>query len=140
MIGSPRRAGSFPMKRLKASRRELSCRPEVSSSHEITWSDSAIRSASFNSEVATVGISSAVERDQTGSFCLFGFALPQLICGQFVEHCKPSTLQKIQPSSWLHCSRDSRVHSPIALVRDLRLSSAAMGLEEIQWLSCTRRT
>ncbi|HSQ52424.1 MAG TPA: hypothetical protein VLL94_14310, partial [Nitrospiraceae bacterium] len=48
-------------------------------------------------------------------------ALPQLICGQFVEHCKPSTLQKIQPSSWLHCSRDSRVHSPIALVRDLRL-------------------
>jgi hypothetical protein len=32
------------------------------------------------------------------------------------------------------------VHSPIALVRDLRLSSAAMGLEEIPWLSWTRLT
>jgi len=66
MIGIPRRAGGFPMKRLKASRRELSCRTEVSSRHGITWSGSANGSASFNSEAAAVG------RDQTGLSCLFG--------------------------------------------------------------------
>src|SRR6266849_3322862 len=56
-------------------------------------------------------------------------ALPYLICEQFVEHCQPSILQRIQPSSCLHFSRDSRVHSLVPLVRDLRLSSAAMSLE-----------
>jgi hypothetical protein len=44
------------MKRLKASRRELSCRTAVSSSHEITWSGSAAGSAPFNSEAMAVGI------------------------------------------------------------------------------------
>jgi len=54
------------MKRLKASRRELSCRAEVSSSHEITWAGSAAGSAPFNPKAAAVG------RDQTGLFRLFG--------------------------------------------------------------------
>jgi hypothetical protein len=34
--------------------------------------------------------------------------LPHLISGQFIEHCKPSILQRIQPSSILHFSRDIR--------------------------------
>jgi len=35
----------------------------------------------------------------------------RLNCGQFIEHCKPSILQRIQPSSILHFSRDIQVHS-----------------------------
>jgi hypothetical protein len=54
------------MKRLKASRRELSCRADVSSSHGMTWSGSASGLAPFNPQAAAVG------RDQTGLSCLFG--------------------------------------------------------------------
>ena len=36
--------------------RELRCRTEVSSSHEIRWSDLAVGSATFNPEAAAVGI------------------------------------------------------------------------------------
>jgi len=49
-------------------------------------------------------------------------------------------LQSIQPSSSLHFSRASRVHSPLTLVRDPRLSSGAMGFEYIQWISCLQLT
>ena len=55
--------------------------------------------------------------------------MPRLNCGQFIEHCKPSILQRIQPSSNLHFSRDIRVHSVGILLRGLRLSSAPMGFE-----------
>jgi len=55
--------------------------------------------------------------------------LPHLISGQFIEHCKPSILQRIQPSSILHFLRDIRVHSLVTLLRGPRLSSAPMGFE-----------
>ena len=64
----------------------------MSSSHEITWSDSANGSASFNSEAAAVGIRGtagaigiprAVGRDQTGSFRLLGLFREGLINSQF---------------------------------------------------------
>jgi hypothetical protein len=48
------------MKRFNASRRELSCRAQVSNRHEITWSGSAAKSASFNSEAVAVGIRGTV--------------------------------------------------------------------------------
>jgi len=44
------------MKRLKASRRELRCRAEVSSSQEITWRGPAAGSATFNPKATAVGI------------------------------------------------------------------------------------
>jgi hypothetical protein len=55
--------------------------------------------------------------------------LPDLISGQFVEHCKLSFLQRIQPASSPHFLRDIQAHSLVTLVRDLWLSSTAMGLE-----------
>jgi hypothetical protein len=55
--------------------------------------------------------------------------LPHLISGQFGEHCKLSFLQRIQPVSSLHFLRDIQAHSLVTLMRDLRLSSEAMGLE-----------
>ena len=58
-----------------------------------------------------------------------GIVLPHLISGQFVEHCKLSFVQRIQPAPSLHFLRDIQAHSLVTLVRDLRLSSAAMGLE-----------
>jgi hypothetical protein len=58
-----------------------------------------------------------------------GIVLPHLISGQFIEHWKPSILQRIQPSSMLHFSRDIRVHSLRILLGGPRLSSAPMGFE-----------
>ena len=55
--------------------------------------------------------------------------VPRLNCGRFIEHCKPSILQRIQPSSMLHFSRDIRVHSLRILLGGPRLSSAPMGFE-----------
>ena len=55
--------------------------------------------------------------------------LPHLILDSLLNIATPSILQRIPPSSSLHLSRDSRVHSLVPLVRDLRLSSAAMDLE-----------
>jgi hypothetical protein len=53
----------------------------------------------------------------------------RLNCGQFIEHCKPSILQRIQPSSMLHFSRNIRVHSLSILLGGPRLSSAPMDFE-----------
>ena len=55
--------------------------------------------------------------------------LPHLISGQFIEHGKPSILQRVQSSSMLHFSRDIRVHSLVTLLRGPRLSSVPMGFE-----------
>jgi len=55
--------------------------------------------------------------------------VPRLNCGQLIEHCNPSILQKIQPSSMLHFSSDIRVHSLRILLGEPRLSSAPMGFE-----------
>ena len=57
------------------------------------------------------------------------FVVPRLKCRQFIEHCKPSFLQRIQPSSIQHFSRDIRVQSLGILLRGPRLSSAPMGVE-----------
>jgi len=46
--------------------------------------------------------------------------LPHLISGQFVEHCNPAILQRVQPSSSLRFSRDIQAHSLVTLVRDPR--------------------
>ena len=56
----------------------------------------------------------------------------RLMSGQVIEHYKPSILQRIQCSAILPFSRDIQTHSFVTLVRDPWLSSAAMGLEEIQ--------
>jgi len=45
-------------------------------------------------------------------------------------------LQRIQISSIVPFSKDILVQSLVTLVRDLRLSSASMDLEQIQWVSC----
>ena len=66
--------------------------------------------------------------------------LPHLISGQFIEHCKPSILQRTQPSSTLHFSRDIRARSLSILSRRLRPSSTPMGFEYIQWVSCIHLT
>lgn len=47
----------------------------------------------------------------------------------FVEHCQPSILQRIEPSSSPHFLRDIHAHSLVTLLRDVRLASAAMGLD-----------
>jgi hypothetical protein len=54
--------------------------------------------------------------------------LPHLTSGQS-EPCKLSILQRIQPSSIIHFSRDIGVHSLDILVRGPRLASAPMGFE-----------
>jgi hypothetical protein len=66
--------------------------------------------------------------------------LPHLIPGQFVEHCKLSFLQRIQPTASLHFLRDIQAHSLVTLVRDPRLPCAAMCLEQIQRVSCIQLT
>ena len=66
--------------------------------------------------------------------------MPCLNSGQLVEHCKLSILQRIQPSSSPHFLKDISAHSLVILVTDLRLSSAALGLEKIQWVSCIQLT
>ena len=55
--------------------------------------------------------------------------VPRLKCRQIVEHCELSFLQRIQPASSPLSLRDISAHSLATLVRDLRLSPAAMGLE-----------
>ena len=64
-----------------------------------------------------------------GQRCDFRDVVPRLNSGQFIEHCKPSILQRIQTSSILHFSRDIRVHSLNILLKRPRLSSAPMGFE-----------
>jgi hypothetical protein len=62
-------------------------------------------------------------------YCWASTVLPHLISGQFVEHCKPSFLQSVQPASSLPLVRDIQAHSLVTLVRDPRLSSAARSFE-----------
>jgi len=65
---------------------------------------------------------------------------PHLICGQFVEHCKLTVLQRIQSTSSLHFLKEILAHSLMTLVRDPRLSSGAMVLKHMQRGSCVRLT
>ena len=67
--------------------------------------------------------------DKHGSLDVVATVRPHLISEQFIEHGNPSSLQRIQPSSRFHFSRDSRAHSIVTLVRDPRLSSGATGFE-----------
>jgi hypothetical protein len=55
--------------------------------------------------------------------------LPHLVSGQFVEHCQPFFLQRIQPASSLDFLRDIQAHSLVTLWKGPRLSSAARGFE-----------
>jgi hypothetical protein len=58
--------------------------------------------------------------------------LLHLIAGQCVEHCKRSVLQRSQAAASLCFLRDIQAHLLVTLVKDRRLSSAAMGLEYVQ--------
>jgi hypothetical protein len=66
--------------------------------------------------------------------------LPNVISGQFVEHCKLSFLQGIQPAASLHFLRDIQAHSLLTLWKGSRLVSAMRGFEYIQWVSYIQLT
>ena len=109
--------------------------PQVRRSTEArTWSDTRRLWESLS--VPAVGTNICLEREPTcerrshtdGSSTV----LPHLISGQFVEHYKLPFLQRIQPAASPHFLRQIHAHSPVAPVRGLRLSSAAMGFEQIQ--------
>jgi hypothetical protein len=59
-------------------------------------------------------------------FC-YGGELPHLNSGQLVDHYNATILQRVQSSSMLHFSRDSRMYSLVTLLRGARLSSSTMG-------------
>jgi len=67
--------------------------------------------------------------------------LPHLIPGQLVDHWYPSILQRIQPSSSLHFSRNIQGHSLVTLLRGPQLSSKALAPLEamIRWQVTRRR-
>ena len=44
---------------------------------------------------------------------------PHLICGQFVEHCKLTFLQRIQPASSLHFLKELQAHLLVTLGKGL---------------------
>jgi hypothetical protein len=44
---------------------------------------------------------------------------PHLICGQFVEHCKLTFLQRIQPTSSLHFLKEIQAPSLVTLGKGL---------------------
>ena len=70
--------------------------------------------------------SPATREDQLKLHCI---VLPRLICGQLIEHCKPSNFRGVQPSSVLQFSREIRLHSLVTLLRGPRLSYVVMGFE-----------
>lgn len=88
-------------------------------------------------EPATLNLEGSIEYNLPSScfassflpdLCL-SIVLPHLMSGQIVAHCKPSVPQRIQLASSSRFSRDSQVYSLVNLVRDPRLSSAAMGFQ-----------